>query len=76
MALPFEGLDGQYLKSVQYDALSKTTELTFDLGAELRLWPNEDLEDHESQWTLCSVDNVYRSFIWSGHIDVTTGDDV
>jgi hypothetical protein len=76
MAMPFEAVDGQYLKTVHYDALTRTTTLMFDLGAQLRLWPNEDVDDHESQWSLCSIDKAYSSFILSGDIDVTAGDDV
>ena len=75
MSLPFESLDGQYLQSVRYDSLSKSTTLTFDLGAELRLSPNDDVGDHESQWSLSSIDNVYRTFVLSGDIDVSNGDD-
>lgn len=74
MALPFEGLDGQYLKSVQYDTESKLTILTFDLGAELRLWPNEASEEREPQWSLCSIAGIHSSFLLSGELDVTTGD--
>jgi len=75
MALPFEALDGQYLKSAHYDAMSKSTTLIFDLGAELRLSPNYDVEDQESQWSLCSIDNIYRTFVLRGNIDVATGND-
>ncbi|WP_211632399.1 hypothetical protein [Paraburkholderia nemoris] len=76
MAIPFEAVDGQYLTTVHYDALTKTTTLMFDLGAQLRLWPNEDLDDHEPQWSLCSIDKAYSSFILSGDIDIAAGDDV
>ncbi|CAE6844831.1 hypothetical protein R69619_07174 [Paraburkholderia nemoris] len=74
--MPFEAVDGQYLTTVHYDALTKTTTLMFDLGAQLRLWPNEDVDDHEPQWSLCSIDKAYSSFILSGDIDIAAGDDV
>lgn len=72
----FEALDGQYLKSARYDAASKAIILTFDLGAELRLWPRDYADPLEEQWLLCSIDNVYQRFLGSGEIVVESGDDL
>jgi hypothetical protein len=76
MALPFEALDGQYLESVSYDSDTKSVVLTFDLGADLRLSPCGDLGDQESQWTICSIDNIYREFLLSGEVRLASGDDL
>ncbi|CAM2154069.1 conserved protein of unknown function [Pararobbsia alpina] len=73
IALPFEALDGQFLKSVQYDEVDKAMSLFFDLGAELQMWPNADTDDDEAQWTLASIDKVYRSFVSSGALQVEQG---
>jgi hypothetical protein len=74
MEQPFLALDGQRLKSVCYVSLDKTTTLTFDLGAELRLWPNANVDEEADQWSLASIDGVYRSFIHSGKVIVKSGD--
>lgn len=76
MALSFEALDGQYLKSINYDSLNKIVSLKFDLGAKLRLWPNLNAEIHESQWSICSIDNIYRDFLAAGQIDIKTGGEI
>jgi hypothetical protein len=73
MELPFEALDGQYLKSVHYGSSNKTTTLLFDLGAKLRLWPYERAEIDETQWSLCSIDSVYWNFLPEGRIDMKMG---
>jgi hypothetical protein len=76
MKCPFEGLDGQYLKSVRYESASKIVMLTFDLGAELRLWPSESASPLDEQWSLCSIGNVYHSLLGNGEIVVKTGSDL
>lgn len=76
MEQPFLALEGQYLKSVRYDSLSKAATLIFDLGAELRLWPNENSDVEEDQWSLSSIDKIYKTFLRSGDIVVKSGNEV
>lgn len=75
MELPFAALDGQYLNSINYEELTKSVTLTFDLGGELRLWPSDYSDDDEDQWAISSVDNVYRGFLKSGVMTTKSGDE-
>lgn len=76
MEQPFLALEGQYLKSVRYDCLSKAATLIFDLGAELRLWPNENSDVDEDQWSLSSIDKFYKALLRDGEVIVKSGNEV
>lgn len=75
MEKPFLALDGQYLESVHYDPLGNVTTLIFDLGAKFRLLPNENSDADEDQWSISSIDNIYRTFRRNGEIAIKPGDE-
>lgn len=61
-------LNGQILKSVMVDHVTKRTDLRFDLGGILEMSPDDEMGPEEVQWTLYIGENKSISYTTDGKI--------